>query len=201
VNPANALDLSGEGPRTVPPSPAGRGSPTRGGTGAGGEAPPRPSRPSPTAPTLANRVSLAGDGRGDARKVLVLEIAQGTLPSTRKEWWAVPESNWGHRDFQSRALPTELTAHGGSTEARGNMIAPRGRASSAAFGPERRAVRRTALSGAAGAPPMPYRRGLATTASEGGFFRNRAGLSRIWSNPTPSIPACTRAVTSPSVLK
>ena len=23
-------------------------------------------------------------------------------------WWRLPESNWGHRDFQSLALPTEL---------------------------------------------------------------------------------------------
>ena len=25
------------------------------------------------------------------------------------EWWPVPESNQGHKDFQSSALPTELT--------------------------------------------------------------------------------------------
>ena len=25
-------------------------------------------------------------------------------------WWAEPESNRRHRDFQSRALPTELSA-------------------------------------------------------------------------------------------
>ena len=24
-------------------------------------------------------------------------------------WWRNPESNWGHKDFQSFALPTELT--------------------------------------------------------------------------------------------
>ncbi len=23
-------------------------------------------------------------------------------------WWRLPESNWGHTDFQSVALPTEL---------------------------------------------------------------------------------------------
>ena len=23
-------------------------------------------------------------------------------------WWRNPESNWGHKDFQSSALPTEL---------------------------------------------------------------------------------------------
>ena len=28
-----------------------------------------------------------------------------------KKWWPVPESNWGHGDFQSPALPTELTCH------------------------------------------------------------------------------------------
>ena len=29
----------------------------------------------------------------------------------QKKWWPVPESNWGHGDFQSPALPTELTCH------------------------------------------------------------------------------------------
>jgi hypothetical protein len=24
------------------------------------------------------------------------------------KWWRLPESNWGHMDFQSIALPTEL---------------------------------------------------------------------------------------------
>ena len=24
-------------------------------------------------------------------------------------WWRNPESNWGHKDFQSSALPTELS--------------------------------------------------------------------------------------------
>ena len=28
-----------------------------------------------------------------------------------KKWWPDPESNWGHRDFQSLALPTELSCH------------------------------------------------------------------------------------------
>ena len=31
--------------------------------------------------------------------------------SEQKKWWPVPESNWGHGDFQSPALPTELTCH------------------------------------------------------------------------------------------
>ena len=30
----------------------------------------------------------------------------------RPKWCDPPESNWGHRDFQSRALPTELGSHG-----------------------------------------------------------------------------------------
>ena len=29
--------------------------------------------------------------------------------------WRVPDLNWGHRDFQSRALPTELTRRGPGT--------------------------------------------------------------------------------------
>ena len=28
-----------------------------------------------------------------------------------KKWWPDPESNWGHGDFQSPALPTELSCH------------------------------------------------------------------------------------------
>ena len=28
-----------------------------------------------------------------------------------QKWWPVPESNWGHGEFQSPALPTELTCH------------------------------------------------------------------------------------------
>jgi hypothetical protein len=27
------------------------------------------------------------------------------------KWWLLPELNWGHRDFQSPALPTELKSH------------------------------------------------------------------------------------------
>ena len=27
------------------------------------------------------------------------------------KWWLIPESNRGHEDFQSSALPTELTSH------------------------------------------------------------------------------------------
>jgi hypothetical protein len=30
------------------------------------------------------------------------------------KWWAVAESNHGHEDFQSSALPAELTAHAGN---------------------------------------------------------------------------------------
>ena len=29
----------------------------------------------------------------------------------QKKWWPDPESNWGHGDFQSPALPTELSCH------------------------------------------------------------------------------------------
>lgn len=29
-------------------------------------------------------------------------------------WWCLPESNWGHMDFQSIALPAELRHHAGS---------------------------------------------------------------------------------------
>ena len=28
-----------------------------------------------------------------------------------KNWWPDPDLNWGHKDFQSSALPTELSGH------------------------------------------------------------------------------------------
>ena len=28
----------------------------------------------------------------------------------RERWWLEPESNWRHKDFQSSALPTELSS-------------------------------------------------------------------------------------------
>ncbi len=31
-----------------------------------------------------------------------------------KKWWPDPGSNWGHKDFQSFALPTELSSHQGA---------------------------------------------------------------------------------------
>ena len=33
-----------------------------------------------------------------------------------EEWWPDPESNWGHKDFQSSALPTELSGLGQNAE-------------------------------------------------------------------------------------
>ena len=35
----------------------------------------------------------------------------GLVFSTKK-WWLNPDLNWGHADFQSAALPTELFSHG-----------------------------------------------------------------------------------------
>ena len=48
-------------------------------------------------PTDENAVSEAG--------------AEAAAASAKKKWCDPPESNWGHRDFQSRALPTELGSH------------------------------------------------------------------------------------------
>ncbi len=36
-----------------------------------------------------------------------------SLRSSGLKWWLSPESNRGHEDFQSSALPTELPSHGG----------------------------------------------------------------------------------------
>ncbi len=35
-------------------------------------------------------------------------IKPAVLKILRAYWWRLPESNWGHTDFQSVALPTEL---------------------------------------------------------------------------------------------
>jgi predicted nuclease of restriction endonuclease-like (RecB) superfamily len=41
----------------------------------------------------------------------LMEHMQKFLLEPEKDWWPDPESNWGHRDFQSLALPTELSGH------------------------------------------------------------------------------------------
>src|SRR5690349_22652901 len=42
----------------------------------------------------------------------LLEIGKRSAFGLRQvEWWPGPESNQRHRDFQSRALPTELPGH------------------------------------------------------------------------------------------
>ena len=38
-------------------------------------------------------------------------LRRGIPERRQKEWWPDPESNWGHGDFQSPALPTELSCH------------------------------------------------------------------------------------------
>ena len=43
-------------------------------------------------------------------KLLCL-IVNKFLESDINKWWPVSESNQGHSDFQSLALPTELTGH------------------------------------------------------------------------------------------
>jgi hypothetical protein len=35
----------------------------------------------------------------------------GKEDKLQKIWWHPPELNWGHMDFQSTALPTELGCH------------------------------------------------------------------------------------------
>src|SRR5688500_10950698 len=46
--------------------------------------------------------------QGDALPTEPLPLAKSAEPG--RMWWCrEPESNWRHRDFQSRALPTELS--------------------------------------------------------------------------------------------
>ena len=40
-------------------------------------------------------------------------MAKSTLGHCPSKWWQVPESNRGHKDFQSSALPTELSCQPG----------------------------------------------------------------------------------------
>ncbi len=41
----------------------------------------------------------------------MLFVIKVTFGLFRLKWWPVSESNQGHSDFQSLALPTELTGH------------------------------------------------------------------------------------------
>jgi len=59
--------------------------------------------------------------------------------------------------------------------------------------PERYPLSRSAAAARSPTAPLAY---FLTMASAGGVSRNFAGLSTNWSNPTPSMPACTRTVTS-----
>tara|TARA_B100000686_G_scaffold315748_1_gene362965 strand:- start:32 stop:406 length:375 start_codon:yes stop_codon:yes gene_type:complete len=38
-------------------------------------------------------------------------MSQPEILFAKKNWWLEPESNWRHKDFQSSALPTELSSH------------------------------------------------------------------------------------------
>ena len=50
---------------------------------------------------------------GVLRTVYQIKLDAETLknPHIAGKWWLVSESNQGHEDFQSSALPTELTSH------------------------------------------------------------------------------------------
>ncbi len=39
----------------------------------------------------------------------IFRVIRKELNTKQKEWWRDPESNRGHKDFQSSALPTELS--------------------------------------------------------------------------------------------
>ena len=41
----------------------------------------------------------------------VLQTSALPLGYSARNWWPIQESNQGHEDFQSSALPTELTGH------------------------------------------------------------------------------------------
>jgi integrase len=64
---------------------------------------------------LVNRkrdtVSASGTGSGTSE----LAVASGGDVTTEKKWWTGGELNSRHRDFQSRALPTELPVHRAAT--------------------------------------------------------------------------------------
>ena len=40
-----------------------------------------------------------------------MDMLNKYLNTWEEKWWAVADLNHGHEDFQSSALPTELTAH------------------------------------------------------------------------------------------
>ena len=41
-------------------------------------------------------------------KLVITKHHEAQCLSGYHGWWRNPESNWGHKDFQSSALPTEL---------------------------------------------------------------------------------------------
>ena len=46
------------------------------------------------------------------RGIIELSAPEASAGLREKTWWLLPELNWGHVDFQSTALPTELKSHG-----------------------------------------------------------------------------------------
>ena len=55
------------------------------------------------------------DGAGERSRTVDLRITNALLYqlsyTSAKKWCDPPELNWGHTDFQSVALPTELGSH------------------------------------------------------------------------------------------
>jgi hypothetical protein len=61
---------------------------------------------------VADRLALffpGGKEPFDALRLLRALNFPSALKRGENWWWPDPESNWGHKDFQSSALPTELS--------------------------------------------------------------------------------------------
>jgi hypothetical protein len=71
--------------------------------------------PTPSSPTVRRRYTAALARRAPARRVRLLDAVRGPMASMRLTpagRWRDSDSNRGHRNFQSRALPAELSRRG-----------------------------------------------------------------------------------------
>ena len=61
--------------------------------------------------------SPAASGHNFSRRLSLIRFHRkkkdlaGSARSLGFAWWPLPELNWGHEDFQSSALPSELKGH------------------------------------------------------------------------------------------
>src|SRR5262252_5472951 len=73
---------------------------------------------------LATRKAETSSESGTTSGTDHVEVVNGDAVTIEKKWWTGRELNPRHRDFQSRALPTELPVHRAATEQRHRLKRP-----------------------------------------------------------------------------